>query len=718
MQSIADVLSALYPAMPTLELRVMVNGHINSGYFNDYQKLEAHALKYQKQKTQCYFTINPCKEELIARYFNRVEEYAKDTTVDRDIETRLYLPLDFDPIRASGISSTNAQHKAARSCAAKARDYLSEIGWSAPIEFDSGNGAYLLYAIDLPNDDDSKELIKTVLQVCDHLFSDQAVKVDTTMFNAARIVRLPGTKNTKGDSTEDRPHRTAQVLNIPEKLVPISKQLLEHLAGLLPKAPKPEMLAQKLDLGVWLAENGLEVIGKDRWNDALKYTLAHCAFNAQHSKPIILQFDNGGYDYRCLHDSCSSNRWREFTKLYPLPSKGATKSAKIIAKLNELGYFFKLNICADRLECNGLPMTNALAAKIRVQMVDRNVKPIGLIEDAYYANALDNSYHPVQDYLNQCGSIFDGKLDYVRVLAEHLSDIHDPIGLDRIAYLWLKRWLLGAVAKVFEAEQNPMLVLDGRQDLGKSTFVRYLASGLPQYFIEGAIDPTRADDKLRLIQSWIWEVAELGATTRKADIEGLKAFITMRDVTVRRPYDKYDMHKPPMASLIGTVNDDGGGFLADNTGNRRFLTMTLAKIDFGYTRIPIDQVWGQAVAMYRNGNNWRLEASEKEHQATINQTYEIDDPYVAMLQKHFTIDPTDRINWIASFTIMTILQELEGIKADVKRLSMEISKALKKLKVTKERKNAVNGYYGLVPRQSLLMNFSNKKVSANNGEME
>jgi len=61
------------------------------------------------------------------------------------------------------------------------------------ILMDSGNGAYILISIDLPNDKESAELVKRFIEYIDLLFSDVHVQVDRTMFNAARIIRLAGT---------------------------------------------------------------------------------------------------------------------------------------------------------------------------------------------------------------------------------------------------------------------------------------------------------------------------------------------------------------------------------------------------------------------------------------------------------------------------------------------------------------------------------------------
>ena len=83
-----------------------------------------------------------------------------------------------------------------------------------------------------------------------------------------------------------------------------------------------------------------------------------------------------------------------------------------------------------------------------------------------------------------------------------------------------------------------MLVLSGAQGKGKSYLAKWLCP-LPDMFIESAIYPDNTDHLKYLASRWIWAVDELGATTRRADIEGLKAFITKDVATFRAVYARY-----------------------------------------------------------------------------------------------------------------------------------------------------------------------------------
>jgi predicted P-loop ATPase len=77
-------------------------------------------------------------------------------------------------------------------------------------------------------------------------------------------------------------------------------------------------------------------------------------------------------------------------------------------------------------------------------------------------------------------------------------------------------------------------------------------------------------------------VAELDSTTKRSERSALKHFISTRTVKVRVPYGEVRHRKAGVASMIGTINEDGTGFLHDPTGNRRFAVIHLEAIDWSY----------------------------------------------------------------------------------------------------------------------------------------
>lgn len=337
-------------------------------------------------------------------------------------------------------------------------------------------------------------------------------------------------------------------------------------------------------------------------------------------------------------------------------------SYEFIEVLSGKGYSFRFNELTQIVEVNGTPITDATAAAIRTAMRDAGYKGMTAIEDAYIAHAVQNSYHPIRDYFN---SLQWNGGDHIAQLAGHFTD-SVPIFEDGRTWFYhaFRRWLIGYAARVFEHVQLPMLVLESAQRKGKSYFVRWLASILPEYFIEGPINPDDKDSLLRLASSFLWEVSELGATVRKSDVEALKSFITYNWVTVRRPYAKFDLHLPAVAGLIGTINDSGG-FLNDSTGTRRALVIPITSIDWRYSqRVNVIQVWAEAVAAYRDGEEPDMTFDERETQAEINKQFEVADPVADLLNKNFEIDAT-QYEWF-----MPSCEILESIDAILKGTSM------------------------------------------------
>src|SRR5258708_34551188 len=98
------------------------------------------AVSYDGRAEGIYFTLNPVNPALIARASNRVKEYAEHTTSDNNIVKRISLPIDFDPVRPAGISSSNSEKQVTLKRAWACRAWLNMQGWPEPIFADRGTG--------------------------------------------------------------------------------------------------------------------------------------------------------------------------------------------------------------------------------------------------------------------------------------------------------------------------------------------------------------------------------------------------------------------------------------------------------------------------------------------------------------------------------------------------------------------------------------------------
>ena len=221
-----------------------------SGYFDQdhHEALADAAIRQAGGAAGVYITLQEIKEDCLARACNRARPIKKKdpTTSDADVVGYRWLPLDFDPKKPAGVSSSDAEHALAHGAARLVTLTLCDEGWPAPVYADSGNGAHVLYK--LPEGwakGGDGEKIKAVLAALIKRFPFEGVDLDAKVFNPARIWKLPGTVARKGDGTPSRPHRISRLLDVPPTVEAVAPELLdalviEGMAILNPPKPAPK----------------------------------------------------------------------------------------------------------------------------------------------------------------------------------------------------------------------------------------------------------------------------------------------------------------------------------------------------------------------------------------------------------------------------------------------------------------------------------------------
>ena len=234
-ETITTFLRAVFSPGDVFEIRVLDArypnsswAHTESGYF-EYSQIDLvpNCLANFASYAGVYVTLNPVNPVLLARAHNRIIKVGRNsTTAEADIIKRNWLLVDVDPVRPAGISATDQEKSLAFDMACEIYKFLEAKNFAAPIVVDSGNGTQLLYKVDLPADSD---LPKQILHSLEN-FSDGKVSVDQSVHNASRISRVPGTWNRKGDSIPDRPHRLAEIIDMPAEIKTTATENLQQLA--------------------------------------------------------------------------------------------------------------------------------------------------------------------------------------------------------------------------------------------------------------------------------------------------------------------------------------------------------------------------------------------------------------------------------------------------------------------------------------------------------
>jgi hypothetical protein len=267
--------------------------------------------------------MNPVLPALLARYEpNKMQKDAQVTTSDKEILKRTHLLVDCDPVRPAGISSSDFEKEKAAERAATVQEHLTSRGWPMPIKCDSGNGFHLLYRVDLANDDASRDLIKNCLVALASSFDTPEVKVDQSVFNAARITKAYGSMARKGAHAPQigRPHRRSRMLTAPPEIQIVSFDLLTSLAAEAPPPAAfvstgssdsvipPEVFESQLD-AVGVTHSGASPYeGGWLWHPDV------CVFDANHVRTSVITGirANGAMYYKCSHNSCQGLGWKEF----------------------------------------------------------------------------------------------------------------------------------------------------------------------------------------------------------------------------------------------------------------------------------------------------------------------------------------------------------------------------------------------------------------------
>jgi hypothetical protein len=300
-----------------------------SGYFDDPGQLaaECEALSGGLGIEAVYATLNPVRPDLLARAHNRVKQWARHTTADADVTRRLWLPIDCDAVRPAGISATPAERDAALATAREVRSYLAARGFPEPLLADSGNGGHALYRLDLANTPDVAATLRRFLTHLAEHFNSDRVRLDTTVFNAARIWKVYGTKVQKGDEVGERRHRLARILELPDDLKMVPMNLLEQVIGQgMPASSLPAPRAapasavrgeafernRRLAQGV-ITRGGLVVHKEKDYRGGVLWVLDRCPFcdSADAAAHVEVRAD-GMLGFACKHNRCQEFHWKEF----------------------------------------------------------------------------------------------------------------------------------------------------------------------------------------------------------------------------------------------------------------------------------------------------------------------------------------------------------------------------------------------------------------------
>ena len=325
---------------------------------------------------------------------------------------------------------------------------------------------------------------------------------------------------------------------------------------------------------------------------------------------------------------------RQTIKRKDWPDQPPTENAQIPATLDnfeflmeQYGIELKFNVVKKRVDIEVPGLEVGLMNKAQVLLTHleslaiRHRMSPGNVSNYILALGGSNFYDPFADWVtskpwDRTSRIWD-ICETLAVADEAVAAIRDTL---------VTKWLLSIVAATFKGtgfRARGVLTLQGGQGIGKTSWFARLID-----------DPSLRDDVIKLGHSWdggrkdarlaairhrIVELGEIEGSFRK-EIAGLKAFITEATDKIRPPYGRVEAEYPRSTIFGASVNDRQ--YLLDTTGNSRFWTLAVEKIDYGHT-INMQQVFAELKVRLDRGDQWWLTAAEERALEAINDDHRV-----------------------------------------------------------------------------------------------
>ena len=224
----------------------------------------------------------------------------------------------------------------------------------------------------------------------------------------------------------------------------------------------------------------------------------------------------------------------------------------ISLRFNEITSRVEFEIPADNTDAHRfIPVNDRIVNSLWSQM--STITRVN-IQDMY--RVIESDYVPVfnpfKAYLNNlCQSVKSvGDRDYIQELAQTVR----VKGGDQEQMLWhlyLKKWLVGMVASWLSDDvvNNVILVLIGEQGAYKTTWFNYLLPPpLKQYFYTKTNANRMSKDDILTLAQYALVCCEELDTMRPAELNQLKAAVTMPSIDERAAYAHYHEHRKHIAS--------------------------------------------------------------------------------------------------------------------------------------------------------------------------
>ena len=290
---------------------------------------------------------------------------------------------------------------------------------------------------------------------------------------------------------------------------------------------------------------------------------------------------------------------------------------------------------------NGAPWQDHDDAALRYYLEDvYKISSPKKIQDARDIVGKQHAFHPVRNYLE--GLVWDGEPRVETLFADYIGARDTPYVREVT-----RVWMTAAVKRIFEpgCKFDEALTLAGKQGIGKSQ----LAARLGRRWFSDSLTTVQGKEAMEALQgNWIVELGELAAA-KKAEVETIKMFLSKCEDRYRPAYGHNSVIYPRQCVFFATTND--AAFLRDRTGGRRFWIVEVdgpvqAELYERLTPEVVDQLWAEAVVLYRSGQPTYLTPETRAQATSLQEQYTEDNGLKGLIEEYLARPvPKDWPSW-------------------------------------------------------------------------
>jgi predicted P-loop ATPase len=284
-------------------------------------------------------------------------------------------------------------------------------------------------------------------------------------------------------------------------------------------------------------------------------------------------------------------------------------------------------------------------------------------------------YNPVEDYFSSLSGKYQGvsNIDLLlsHLLAKKTGDKDEDYYQIRMIKI-IKKWLVSAVACAIDHIPNDVSIgfVMEQEGTGKTYLCKFLCPPeLEDLFKESSKDK-KVFNFAEAFANNIFILFDEFVGLNNYSAEKYKSTLSASKIEIKYRQDDLPVKLSRIGSGIFTSNNKTGskkGFLTPSLGYRRFGCIHLENINQEYSeKVDIDQVWAEAITLYKGGFDYRWNREDFADFKEYNQQYLIETDAHRIIMSNFSIpEEGDKGEYLQPSQILKFLKDKKRLTKDM-----------------------------------------------------